>query len=570
MPLSVKSQRSQVENFLAANSLRLETVDYYAGVFENEGCEMLAGGGVQGNVLKCIAVSDKLRDTGMSLKLISHLLSTAQASGFNELKVFTKPENQKIFENESFHLIAQAPQAILMENSNGLKRYCKELAKLRKEGTSGIIVMNCNPFTCGHRYLIEQAAKQVDNLYVIAVKEDLSEFSYAERLAMLREGCADMSNVTVCQGSSYAVSATTFPTYFLKKVEDATDTQIALDLSIFAEHIAPALGATKRYVGSEQNDAITRRYNELMQEKLPHHGIEVIEVPRLEIDNEIVSASALRKAIKDGTLHKAIKIGYKTSTPYIIAHFAQMALRAELDATPKPGLVDKQDNGAHRDMNYLLMRKSIDTLLSHFTQLAKEGFQEVLPSVETLQSIGLEAEKDMLATTAGVNTHKGALFSLGIAVTAAAHQAFKHELSAQSLQDTIKEIAKQFPAPKGTHGAQVIKGHNIDGAVACASKGFPLLFGKWLPFYAKHAGNDQFALQKTLLLIMSELDDTNIYYRKGANEAAKVKQEAAELLAHCDESALQKMNCDYIKRNISPGGAADMLSLTVFIFSMLN
>lgn len=102
--------------------------------------------------------------------------------------------------------------------------------------------MNANPFTKGHRYLVETASKMVDNLYIIVVKEDKSLFSYQERKSMIEQGTKDIENVVVCKGSDYAISAATFPTYFLKELTDATDTHITLDLDLFSTYIAPALG----------------------------------------------------------------------------------------------------------------------------------------------------------------------------------------------------------------------------------------------------------------------------------------------------------------------------------------
>ena len=289
LPLSIKSCHKKVEQFLAENDLRLEPVDYYAAIFERDSDVMLAGGGLKADVMKCVAVSSTLRDEGLCLMLISHLISTAQARGTTCVKVFTKPENESIFASASFHTIARSDKAILMENGNGLDSYCNYLSTLKQPGENGIIVMNANPFTLGHQYLIQQAAAQVDHLYVILVKEDCSEYSYSERLSMVKDGCLHVPNATVCEGSSYMVSAATFPSYFLKRIEDRTDTYIALDLDLYAKHIAPALGVRTRYVGTEPHDESTRRYNELM--KACSH-MRVKEIERLDD----ISASRVRKA----------------------------------------------------------------------------------------------------------------------------------------------------------------------------------------------------------------------------------------------------------------------------------
>lgn len=572
VPLSLKSSRQKVVNFLAANDLRLEEVDYYAGVFAGDDDELLAGGGLSGDVLKCIAVSDALRDTGMSLSLVSHLLSVAQSNGHQQLKVFTKPENKGIFENFSFHAIASAPKAILMENGNGLRNYCSQLNALAgdKGEKRGVIVMNANPFTLGHRYLVEQAAAQVDTLFIIVVKEDRSLFSYAERKAMIMAGVADIANVVVCEGSDYAISAATFPTYFLKQLSDATDTHITLDLDLFARHIAPALGATVRFAGSEPLDATTRRYNRLMTELLPAQGIDFVEIERCLINDNIVSATAVRDALTEQTLLKALPLVPHATVPYLVSRLATDALRQELDTTPKPGLVDCADSGAHSDMDYATMSRSIQAIHPYFTQLALAGFSKTLPQADALRQLGLEAEKAMLAATGGVNTHKGALFSMGLTIVAATHLLFNQKsINATDLQTTITQLALRFEQPSGTHGHQVLAQNKVNGALASAQNGYQQLFSDWLPYYSG-LNSDPQRLHKTLLLIMSMLDDTNVAYRKGADEMKHVKDEARTLLDDFSLAKLSQMNSDFTARNISPGGCADMLSLTFFVHSLIN
>ena len=572
VPLSLKSSRSKVEKFLADSDLRLEEVDYYAGVFAGDDDVLLAGGGISGDVLKCIAVSDALRDTGISLSLVSHLLSVAQSHGHQQLKVFTKPENKGIFENFGFHAIATAPKAILMENGNGLRNYCNQLAALAcdKGEKRGVIVMNANPFSRGHRYLVEEAAKQVDTLFIIGVKEEKSLFSYAERMAMIKAGTTHLDNVVVCEGSDYAISAATFPTYFLKQLSDATDTHITLDLDLFASHIAPALGASVRFAGSEPIDETTRRYNQLMAELLPARGIDFVEMERCSKNGVLVSATAVRESLQAQSLPKALSLVPHTTVPYLISHLAADALMRELDTTPKPGLVDRNDSGAHTDMDYGTMSRSISAIHPFFTQLALAGFSEMLPEVEILRQLGIEAEKAMLTATGGVNTHKGALFSMGLTIVAAAHlMATRHSISTTALQETIMQLAALFEQPSGTHGHKVLEQNKMNGALACARKGYNELFSNWLPYYGK-LNADPHQLHKTLLLIMTSLDDTNVAFRKGIDELHNVKAQAACLLNDFGLAELTKMNRDFTARNISPGGSADMLALTIFIHSLTN
>ncbi|WP_334106051.1 GNAT family N-acetyltransferase [Leyella stercorea] len=615
-------QRQRIEAFLKRNGLRFDDMHYYAAITDDDG-EMIAGGGLKGNVIKCVAVDDAHKGEAIANTLISHLIAHANEEGHSNVMLFTKPKNRQLFESLSFRLLAEAPEAVLMETGiGGINNTVEQLKKIKEEGEvckennqgckkeektnlnittpqhlnpstpqplttttplRGVVVMNCNPFTLGHRYLIEQAAKQVERLFVMVVREDCSLFAYAERKAMVEQGVAHLKNVTVIDGSEYAISQATFPTYFLKRLDDAADTQMLLDLDLFRRHIAPALGTTVRFVGTEPTDRLTRRYNQLMHEVLA----DVRETARLEKEGNAVSASRVRKAMEQGDMSTIRQLVPPTTLPYIIAHLATQALQAELDTTPKPGLVDKDNNGAHRDMDYALMQRSIDTLHPYFVKLALLGCVDALPTHTAIRDAGIEAEKAMLSATNGVNTHKGALFSMGLAVVAAAHEERKIAANEEqilkernggedvlvSLQTTIKALAASFPDTNGTHGSKaklLSKGTTaIKGALDNAREGYEMLFAEWLPFYIeRRKERDAHTLHKTLLRIMCDLDDTNVIYRTDLATAEEVKQEARALLDNFSETALKDMDRHYTTRNISPGGAADMLSLTIFIESM--
>lgn len=630
-------QRQRIEAFLKRNGLRFDDMHYYAAITDDDG-EMIAGGGLKGNVIKCVAVDDAHKGEAIANTLISHLIAHANKEGHSNVMLFTKPKNRQLFESLSFRLLAEAPEAVLMETGiGGINNMVEQLKKIKEEGEvckennqeckkeektnlnittpqhlnpstpqplttttplRGVVVMNCNPFTLGHRYLIEQAAKQVERLFVMVVREDCSLFAYAERKAMVEQGVAHLKNVTVIDGSEYAISQATFPTYFLKRLDDAADTQMLLDLDLFRRHIAPALGTTVRFVGTEPTDRLTRRYNQLMHEVLA----DVREIVRLEKEGNAVSASRVRKAMEQGDMSTIRQLVPPTTLPYIIAHLATQALQAELDTTPKPGLVDKDNNGAHRDMDYALMQRSIDTLHPYFVKLALLGCADALPTHTSIRDIGIEAERAMLNATNGVNTHKGALFSMGLAVVAAAHEERKIAANEEqilkernggedvlvSLQTTIKALAASFPDTNGTHGSKaklLSKGTTaIKGALDNAREGYEMLFAEWLPFYIeRRKEHDAYTPHKTLLRIMCDLDDTNVIYRTDLATAEEVKQEARALLdsfskAHTAEDkekriaaellALKDMDKRYTARNISPGGAADMLSLTIFIGSI--
>ena len=179
------------------------------------------------------------------------------------------------------------------------KDYCANYQIIRNRGICGAIVMNCNPFTKGHRYLIEQAVKRVDLLYIFVVEEDKSSFSFMDRIEMVRRGTADFNQVKVLPSGKYIISKETFSQYFEKdNVEQVDD--MDYDVRIFGEVVAKELGISVRFVGEEPFDKVTRKYNETMKLILPEYGIELIEIPRtMTEDGKIISASAVRKAMQD-------------------------------------------------------------------------------------------------------------------------------------------------------------------------------------------------------------------------------------------------------------------------------
>ena len=308
-----------------------------------------------------------------------------------------------------------------------------------------------------------------------------------------------------------------------------------LDLDLFARHIMPALGAAVRFVGSEADDPLTARYNALMQELLP--GVEII--PRLQDESgRAISASRVRKALDEGSFTKAASMTPPSTHPYLKADLAARALRIELDLPLKPGLVGPDGAGAHKDMDYALMQRSIAALRPWFVRMAKAE------SPEELQQLGIDAEKAMLEATGGVNTHRGAIFALGLA------------LYGRPIAETAAKLGLT-PRPDG-----------VNGALQMALGGYRELFNEWLPLYRRLlSGNATAALQQVLLRIMSTLDDTCIIKRVGPDRAQQVKREAADLLASGAtlSEGLRRLCLAYADEGISPGGAADMLALTIFI-----
>ena len=551
IPLSTPRFRRKVESFLQSNGLRLEDVDVYLGVLGEDG-EILAGGGIRRDIIKCIAVDDKVRSEGLAAPVVSRLISVGAANGYDELRVFTKVENAPVFESLGFHIIARAPKAVLMENGRGLERYKEYLRGFACEG-SAVIVMNADPFTLGHEYLVRQAAERCEKLFVIPVSEDQGRFPSGERLGMIR-ACAG-EYATVLNGSSYCISAATFPTYFLKDLSDAAETQMRLDLDLFANHIAPSLGATVRFVGSEPFDPLTERYNAMMKEVLP----EVCVIPRLCDSQGPVSASRVRLSLDKGRYQEAAALTPSSVHPALLAELMGRALRMELEERLKPGLVTPDGKGSHQDMDYHMMSGSIDVMRRSFVSRFS------LAENDDIISFGKAVEKDVLDFTGGVNTHRGAIFCLGLAALATLRTSGGEE----RLREEISSLASRVTGTADSHGGRAVRQYGVKGALDMALDGYAELFDDWLPFY-RNVRCGEYALPRTLLRIMSTLDDTCVIHRAGIDSARLVKEEAAALLEDFSAAGMAEMNARFVEEGISPGGAADMLTLTIFIDSIIN
>ena len=179
------------------------------------------------------------------------------------------------------------------------------LPPLFEEGkTYGCAVMNCNPFTLGHRYLIETSAQQVDYFIIFVVEENKSYFSFNDRIKLVKEGVNDLDNVYVVPSGKLIISAVTFPGYFLKDNPNESVADSSRDIEIFGRYIAPALGITKRFVGSEPKDIVTNHYNETMQRLLPQFDIDLCVIERKKNEDEVISASTVRKLLEEKKVEK--------------------------------------------------------------------------------------------------------------------------------------------------------------------------------------------------------------------------------------------------------------------------
>ncbi len=327
---------SEVRKFLALYDLGIDDDVEYFIVAEDDKQRIVACGGLAGNILKSIAISYELRGSGFALTLMSKLTALAYELNRFKLFLFTKPENVHIFRQCGFYLIEKVtPYVALMENrSDRILSYCQQLASQRKAGDKiAAIVMNANPFTLGHQYLIEQACSQCDWLHLFVVQAEQAGFSYRSRVQMIRSGTRHLHNLTIHAGGDYIISRVTFPTYFIKEQKIIDATQVALDLRIFRHYIAPALGITHRYVGSEPLCAVTHHYNQAMrhwleQDDVAYPAVKVVEISRCCIGEQPVSASRVRQLFQRHDFESIFSLVPESTYLYLSQHVNQACQQA--------------------------------------------------------------------------------------------------------------------------------------------------------------------------------------------------------------------------------------------------
>jgi len=307
----------QTRTFLGSMGLDWET-GIQLTVLLTENDEIAATGSIDGNVLKCIAVAPERQGDGLAAIVVSELYKCAAAKGSTHLFLFTKPDNSRLFAGLGFYEVMHTDDALLMENKRGgIQKFVQGLTPLCRPCKIGAIVANCNPFTNGHKFLVESAAAQCDLLHLFILSEDKSLFSFADRFTMAQSGTSHLKNVVLHPTGPYQISLATFPSYFLKDKAVVRDVSCALDLKIFALHFAKPMGITHRYVGTEPRCEITAAYNAQMKEILPTYGIEVIEIERVAIHETAISASHVRELLRKGRSEELRSLVPETTYHYL-------------------------------------------------------------------------------------------------------------------------------------------------------------------------------------------------------------------------------------------------------------
>ena len=322
---------------------RDQHLDYTAAMLD-EDYHVIATGSLFGNTLRCMAVSSDHQGESLMNAIVSHLVEVQYSRGNYHLFLYTKCDSARFFGNLGFYEITRVPEEniVFMENKRtGFRDYLAALqretqqaeasargeanagepgpshpaegvrtpggfcaagpAALNQRGRVGAIVMNANPFTLGHRYLVEQARAACGVLHLFMVSEDVSLVPFSVRKKLIMEGTKDIPGIVYHEAGSYIISSATFPAYFQKGDNAVIRSQAGIDARIFTR-IAAALGITDRFVGDEPTSVVTGIYNEILSTALPEAGVACHIIPRKEADGKAISASTVRSCIHDGRL----------------------------------------------------------------------------------------------------------------------------------------------------------------------------------------------------------------------------------------------------------------------------
>lgn len=322
---------------------RDQHLDYTAAMLD-EDYHVIATGSLFGNTLRCMAVSSDHQGESLMNAIVSHLVEVQYSRGNYHLFLYTKCDSARFFGNLGFYEITRVPEEniVFMENKRtGFRDYLAALqretqqaeatardeanagepgpshpaegartpggscaagpAALNQSERVGAIVMNANPFTLGHRYLVEQARAACGVLHLFMVSEDVSLVPFSVRKKLIMEGTKDIPGIIYHEAGSYIISSATFPAYFQKGDNAVIRSQAGIDARIFTQ-IAAALGITDRFVGDEPTSVVTGIYNEILSTALPEAGVACHIIPRKEADGKAISASTVRSCIHDGRL----------------------------------------------------------------------------------------------------------------------------------------------------------------------------------------------------------------------------------------------------------------------------
>ena len=265
----LQEEKEQIKNFLKDFDL-----DYDSNVdltlYLKEDGEILGTVSKDKYIIKCLAVKKEVQGTNVASSLVSQIISRIIFEGYNYYQVFTKTIYKSVFINLGFSEIVQTDEVVVLESKgNSINDYLKDLKKKLDFSMSDVasVVINANPVTLGHLYLVSKASREHDFVIVFVLEEDRSLFSFKERFSLAYLAFKDIPNVMVVPSSKYIISSLTFPTYFLKSETSALKEYASIDALIFKNYFMKELNIKYRYVGSEDSPFM-QTYNKILKEVL--------------------------------------------------------------------------------------------------------------------------------------------------------------------------------------------------------------------------------------------------------------------------------------------------------------
>lgn len=291
------SSEKALEEFLLNKEVIYEDVD--ASYVIRDAGDIIATVSIKKNLIKFFYIDEVYQGEGLAIELINSALEDIISKGYRTYFVFTKAKNENIFTSLSMDVIEKTEDVVLLEG--GFFKYADWIQNIKKDldkDEYSAIVMNANPLTLGHEYLVDKDLEDDRDLIIFVLEEDASYFSTKDRYEIVKNHYHNNGRVHVYKSGPYIISRATFPTYFLKKDTDKLKVYTELDAKIFAKRIAKDLNIKKRYFGTEPIDKVTEKYNEMMKKILFEYGVESEFIERKKINDEYISASKLREGIE--------------------------------------------------------------------------------------------------------------------------------------------------------------------------------------------------------------------------------------------------------------------------------
>lgn len=322
----LNEEREAIKNFLKTFDLTYEE-DIDDTIMVTENGRIIATASTSHNIIKCIAIASDYQGQNMTSLLMTEIIKRLANKGINHYFVYTLDEQVPLFKSLGLRPIVQTMTLALLEGGGSIQSALNQLKEDHAIDNTkkAAVVINANPLTLGHLHLIETAQKNHQHLLVFVVSEDRSVFPFKARINIVKKACKKYPNVTVLPSLDYLVSYATFPKYFLQKEAMIREEHAMVDVLTFKNYYMKTFNIVKRYVGEEPISAMTNMYNETMKKYLNQN---LIIIPRKYLDGMIISASTVRKHLKNDQQSEAYKYLPQATIDFLESKEGHDAIRA--------------------------------------------------------------------------------------------------------------------------------------------------------------------------------------------------------------------------------------------------